>query len=112
MRTIFIVIILILLMLFLGLCSSGLSGCTDQEIRWEKTNEGQWKATNLTCINENPLKYMCIDNCFEKSQIEMWNLCKDKGTIKRTTTNIEVLCFSSGCMPQVINNSCSLICPT
>ncbi|MEM2017878.1 MAG: hypothetical protein QW585_01525 [Candidatus Pacearchaeota archaeon] len=98
----------IIFLAFLFIAISGLN--CEKQTRWEKVENGRWKATNLSCIERNPLAYLCIENCYEKSYSEIWDFCKEKGKIKRTNTGIEVLCFASSCVPEV-SNDCKVFCP-
>ncbi|UZE94057.1 MAG: hypothetical protein IB618_00580 [Candidatus Pacearchaeota archaeon] len=103
-------IFVFVLLIFLGIFLSGFNGCVS-EIEWQKVEEGRWIAINKTCLRENPIDYLCKANCYEKSEAEIWNFCKDEGQVRFTDEGVEVLCFGGSCMPEVKNEICSLICP-
>lgn len=101
---------LIIFLFFLFFLVIFLNGCVKNEIEWQKEN-GKWTAVNDTCLRQNPIKYLCEANCYEKTYLEIWNFCRDKGKMKRTNTGIEVLCFEGSCIPEIKNQSCVLTCP-
>lgn len=79
-------------------------------MEWQKVEEGKWIATNKTCLEQNPIEYLCKANCYEKSEKEIWQFCKEEGTV-RWNNGIEVLCFGGSCIPEVKNGKCDLVCP-
>lgn len=86
-----------------------INGCVKDNIEWEKT-DNLWRATNMTCLEEKHIDYLCIDNCYEETT-DIWQFCQDKGTIKQTNTGIDVLCFPQSCIPQIIEGECIVVCP-
>ncbi len=82
----------------------------ETNLEWKQLPDGRWKLIDKACAEKDIPQYLCVTNCFDHSHTEIWQLCKDKGKIMTTNTGIEVLCFSSGCLPNIVNGECQIMC--
>jgi hypothetical protein len=85
---------------------------SQSEINWTKIDETRWIRTNLSCLESNPIDYLCRDNCYTQENIEVWQACQDKMTaFKISYSGINFLCFRQSCSPEIQGGNCQVICP-
>ncbi len=79
-------------------------------LTWEKFVNGVWTSEDMT---RKPRHYTHTNICYEKSNEDIWKLCRNEGCVDYTDTGIEVLCFGSACSPKIdiSTKKCYLECP-
>lgn len=77
-----------------------------EEIEWRKIDD-RWQEINKSCLNSNPLSYLCIRECID---LKKYEACEKLNYTERVTfRKKELVCAPWGCVFST-GEKCEIFC--